>query len=87
MSGLGLWIAENVWAFLIAGLLLSVALGAWGARLLRRARRRVRHGEVSRWALAAPLAVVSAPATASRMMMASLHSGACKPLGEIKRPR
>ena len=59
MSGPGLWIAENVWAFLVGGLLLSAVLGVWGVRSLRRARRRVRRGETTRWALAGPLAALA----------------------------
>lgn len=57
MSGLGLWISENVWIFLIAGLLLSAGLAALGVRSARRALRGRRRGTAARWVWVVPAAL------------------------------
>ena len=56
MSGLGLWISENVWTFLIVGLVLSAGLVVAGVRSARRAAER-RRGGASRWVWVGPLAL------------------------------
>lgn len=59
MSGLGLWIAENVWTFLIGGLLLSAGVAVAAVRWARWALRRRRDGSASRRVWLGPAATLA----------------------------
>lgn len=59
MSALELWISQNIWTFLIVGLLLALGLLWMGARSFLRARRRMRGGAGSWRGAIGPLALLA----------------------------
>lgn len=56
MDGLALWIAENVWVFLIGGLVVSLGVTAWAGAAAYRGVRRARSGAAAWRTAVLPLA-------------------------------